>query len=289
MPQPHNAFTDNVIALPERRKSTADTPAISVVVPLYNEAENVGPLVEQVVSVLDRHGSPFEIILVDDGSSDGTQSKLDEIAAKDRRCKVVRLRRNFGQTAALMAGIDLARGSVIVPIDGDLQNDPSDIPKLVAKLDEGYDVCSGWRKNRKDHPIKRTLPSRIANAVISMISGVKLNDYGCSLKAYRSEVIKGVRLYGEMHRFVPIYAAWQGARVTEVEVSHRPRIHGKSHYGLLRTFKVVLDLMVVKFLSGYMQKPIYVFGGFGLLNFLLSFVSFDLMVYFKYWGHKTFV
>jgi glycosyltransferase involved in cell wall biosynthesis len=278
MPQPHDIFANNVIA-----------PAISVIVPIYNEAENIVPLVDELVAALDRHGSTFEIILVNDGSADGTRNMLDTIAEKDRRCKVAHLRRNFGQTAALMAGIDLAAGSIIVPIDGDQQNDPADIPKLIAKLDEGYDVCSGWRKNRKDNPLRRTLPSRIANVLISWISGVKLKDFGCSLKAYRSEVIKGVRLYGEMHRFIPIYAAWQGARVTEVEVGHRPRLHGKSHYGLLRTFKVILDLMVVKFLSGYMQKPIYIFGGFGMLNFLLSFVSFGFMVYFKYWGHKTFV
>jgi glycosyltransferase involved in cell wall biosynthesis len=272
----------------EKNKTPAD-PMISVIVPLFNEADTIVALVDQITSVLGGSGHTFEIVLVNDGSSDGTAGRLDEIAASNSLCKVAHLRRNFGQTAALMAGIDLARGKVIVPIDGDLQNDPADIPRLVAKLDEGYDVCSGWRKRRKDNPLIRTLPSHIANFIISRISGVSLRDYGCTLKAYRRDVIKGIRLYGEMHRFIPIYASWQGAKVTEIEVAHRSRTHGKSHYGLLRTFKVILDLMVVKFLSGYMEKPIYIFGGFGLLNFLFSFVSFGCMVYFKYWGGKSFV
>jgi glycosyltransferase involved in cell wall biosynthesis len=271
------------------KNSTAEKPRISVIVPLYNEADNVAPLAEAIIAVLDKQNQPYEIVLVNDGSRDETKARLDELAERSDKCKIVHLRRNFGQTAAIMAGIDFAEGDIIVPIDGDLQNDPADIPRLVAKIDEGYDVCSGWRKNRKDNPLIRTLPSHIANAMISCISGVSLRDYGCTLKAYRREVLKGVRLYGEMHRFIPIYASWVGATVTEIEVAHHPRIHGKSHYGLLRTFKVILDLMVVKFLSGYMQKPIYVFGGFGLLNFLFSFVCAGFMIYFKWWGHKSFI
>ncbi|MBN2035957.1 MAG: glycosyltransferase family 2 protein [Chitinispirillaceae bacterium] len=262
---------------------------ISVIIPLYNEAESVNDLVNQIKDALGKTGSAFEIILVNDGSSDETGALLEKTADSDDRCRVVQLRRNFGQTAALMAGIDHARGEIIVPMDGDLQNDPADIPKLVEKLDQGYDVCSGWRKSRKDHFFRRKLPSIIANMLISWISGVRLKDYGCTLKAYRRSVIKEVRLYGEMHRFIPIYASWFGARVTEVEVNHRSRSHGRSKYGLVRTFKVILDLMVVKFMSGYMQKPIYLFGGFGLLNFLLSFTSFGAMFYYKFCGGKTFI
>jgi glycosyltransferase involved in cell wall biosynthesis len=201
---------------------------------------------------------------------------------------VIRFRRNFGQTAALSAGIDHARGDIIVPMDGDLQNDPKDIPRLLAKLDEGYDVVSGWRVRRQDS-LRRRLPSQLANRLISWLSGVRLHDYGCSLKAYRRDVLEDVRLYGEMHRFVPIYASWQGARVAELPVDHHPRTRGKSNYGIERTIKVVLDLIVVKFLSSYATKPIYVFGGFGVASFALSFLAFALMVYFKVTGQKDFV
>jgi glycosyltransferase involved in cell wall biosynthesis len=263
--------------------------SLSVNVPHFNEAENVQVLVDQIVDALAKTGAAFEIILVNDGSRDGSKAILDAIADRDGRCRVIQFRRNYGQTAALMAGIDHASGEIIVPMDGDLQNDPADIPKLIAKLDQGYDVCSGWRKSRKDHFFRRKLPSKIANKLISWISGVRLKDYGCTLKAYRRDVIIGVRLYGEMHRFIPIYASWLGARVTEVEVNHRPRTHGRSKYGLLRTFKVILDLFVVKFMSGYMQKPIYLFGGFGLVNFVLSFACFGGMIYYKFWGGKTFI
>jgi glycosyltransferase involved in cell wall biosynthesis len=274
----------------KNHRSIADQKkSLSVIVPLYNEAENVQALVEQIVAALQKTTASFEVILVNDGSRDETSHILDTIADRDTRCRIIQLRRNYGQTAALMAGIYHARGDIIVPMDGDLQNDPADIPKLIAMLDQGYDVCSGWRAARKDHFFRRRLPSMCANKLISWISGVRLKDYGCTLKAYRRDVIKGVRLYGEMHRFIPIYASWLGARVTEVEVNHRPRTHGKSKYGLLRTFKVILDLMVVKFMSGYMQKPIYLFGGFGLLNFLFSVASFGGMVYFKLWGGKTFI
>jgi dolichol-phosphate mannosyltransferase len=196
--------------------------------------------------------------------------------------KIVNFRRNYGQTAAMMAGIDHASGDIIVAIDADLQNDPDDIPTLLAKLDEGFDVVSGWRRDRKDAAVRRNLVSRIANRVISRISGVRLNDYGCTLKAYRKEVIKGVRLYGEMHRFIPIYAAWQGARVTELPVRHHPRQFGRSKYGLERIVKVVLDLMVVKFLDRHFVKPIYVFGGFGMFSFGLSALAALYMLYLKF-------
>jgi glycosyltransferase involved in cell wall biosynthesis len=239
---------------------------ITVTVPLYNEAENIPILYSRLKDALEALGRSWELVLVDDGSSDGSAELLDRIATDDTRVTVVHFRRNYGQTAAFMAGLDYARGDIIVPMDGDLQNDPDDIARLLAKLDEGFDVVSGWRKNRKDNAIKRNLPSRIANGIISRVSGVHLHDYGCSLKAYRRDMLQDVKLYGEMHRFVPIYAAWNGARVTEMEVTHHPRLHGISKYGLERIIKVVLDLLVVKFLFRYASKPIYVFGGFGLLS-----------------------
>jgi len=259
--------------------------SVSVVVPVYNEEQNVDELHQRLAAVLD---DDAEIIFIDDGSTDSTAEHLAMIASFDPRVRFLRFRRNFGQTAALSAGIDHARGRIIIPMDGDLQNDPRDIPRLLEKLDEGYDVVSGWRVHRKD-PFHRRLPSQIANRLISLISGVHLHDYGCSLKAYRRTVLEDVRLYGEMHRFVPIYATWQGARVTELPVEHHPRTRGKSNYGINRTLKVLLDLMVVKFLSSYSTKPIYVFGGFGLVSFFLATVAFGWMLYFKLAGLKSFV
>jgi len=258
---------------------------LSVVVPVYNEEPNVDELYERIAAVVT---GPAEFIFVDDGSTDGTFARLERLAARDSRVVIIRFRRNFGQTAALSAGIDHATGPVIVPIDGDLQNDPADIPRLLAKLDEGYDVVSGWRVDRKD-PFHRRLPSMIANRVISAISGVHLHDYGCSLKAYRRDVLSDVRLYGEMHRFVPIYASWQGARVTEMPVAHHPRTRGKSNYGIERTLKVILDLMVVKFLASYATKPIYVFGGFGSVALLAAMLVFAVMVYLRLAGIADFI
>ena len=271
----------------QRRPSTVmpEELAISVVVPVYNEELNVTELYERLDRVIDQ---PAEFIFVDDGSTDATFEKLRTIARQDTRVVIIRFRRNFGQTAALSAGIDHARGRLIIPMDGDLQNDPADIPRLLAKLDEGYDVVSGWRKNRQD-PIHRRLPSVLANRMISAISGVRLHDYGCSLKAYRRDVLADVRLYGEMHRFVPIYASWQGARVTELPVKHHPRTRGKSNYGIERTLKVVLDLLVVKFLASYATKPIYVFGGFGLLAFFAAIAVFITMVVLKLTNRADFV
>lgn len=246
----------------------APRPEVSVTIPIYNEEDNIALLYERTRSALDALGRPWELILVNDGSKDRSTERLDDVAARDSRVRVIHFRRNYGQTAALMAGLDHAQGEIIVPMDGDLQNDPADIARLIEKLEEGYDVVSGWRKDRKDAAFKRNLPSRFANDLISHVSGVHLHDYGCSLKAYRRHVLEGVKLYGEMHRFVPIYAAWNGARVTEMEVTHHPRIHGESKYGLERVIKVILDLLVVKFLFKYASKPIYVFGGFGLVNFV---------------------
>lgn len=240
---------------------------LSIIVPLYNEEQNVDPLCTQLLALAEKVPERVEIILVDDGSRDGTPAAVARWVSQDARIKSIRFRRNFGQTAAMMAGIDAAQGDVLIPMDGDLQNDPADIPRLVAKLDEGFDVVSGWRKDRQDEFLRRTLPSRCANVLVSWVGGVPLHDFGCSLKAYRREVIKDVKLYGEMHRFVPIYASWQGARVTELPVGHHPRRFGKSKYGLERTLKLLLDLMVVKFLAKYLTKPIYVFGGFAMLCF----------------------
>lgn len=248
-------------------------PALTVTIPVYNEAGNIIQLYERLIAALDALDLRWEAVFVDDGSRDETPMLLDTLAARDERIVVIHFRRNYGQTAALMAGLDHARGEIIVPLDGDLQNDPADIGRLLSRLDEGFDVVSGWRKDRQDNAIKRNLPSRLANALISRVSGVPLHDYGCSLKAYRRDVLDGVKLYGEMHRFVPIYAAWNGARVTELPVSHHPRVYGESKYGLERVLKVVLDLLVVKFLFRYANKPIYIFGGFGVLSLALAFAA----------------
>jgi glycosyltransferase involved in cell wall biosynthesis len=229
------------------------------------------------------------VIFVNDGSTDNSAEILEQLAAENPAIKLVHFRRNFGQTAAMMAGLDFSSGDVIVPIDADLQNDPKDIPLLLEKLDEGYDLVSGWRKDRKDSKISRNFPSWVANKLISRISGVRLHDYGCTLKAYRRSIIEDVRLYGEMHRFLPIYASWAGARTTELAVNHNAREQGTSKYGLERIFKVPLDLIVVKFLSDYSQKPIYVFGGFGLFSHLLALITFAVMIYYKFWGGKTFI
>jgi glycosyltransferase involved in cell wall biosynthesis len=266
-----------------------DRPQISVVIPLFNEEENVRPLLEELFAELSTLGRTFEVICVDDGSRDGTFAALAAVAHERPELRVIRFRLNFGQTAAMSAGIEAARGEVIVPMDGDLQNDPADIARLLAQLDAGFDVVSGWRKHRKDKELGRKLPSRIANRLISSISGVRLHDYGCSLKAYRREVLRDVKLYGEMHRFIPIYASWQGARVTEMVVNHRARRAGNSKYGFSRTFKVVLDLMVVKFLANYATKPIYVFGGFGLLSWMGAALAAGWAVYYKLRGLKDFV
>jgi glycosyltransferase involved in cell wall biosynthesis len=260
--------------------STNSRTRISVVIPLYNEAENIKPLINSIFPVLRNLGLEYEVILVNDGSTDGTQSRLKEFALPASKTKVVNLKRNYGQTAAIMAGIHFARGQVIVTMDGDLQNDPADIPLFLAKLNEGYDVVSGWRKHRRD-ALSRTLLSKAANVLISLVSGVRLHDYGCTLKAYRREVIENVHLYGEMHRFIPIYASWEGGRVAEIVVTHHPRTHGKSKYGLNRIFKVVLDLLLVKFFDRHQTKPIYIFGGFGILCLLGSFSTFVVAIYLK--------
>jgi dolichol-phosphate mannosyltransferase len=269
----------------KRRAGATKGVDVSVIIPIYNEERSIPPLMDRLLPVMRKLGLSFEIVAINDGSRDRSLSLLVEAAANISELKIVDFRRNFGQTAAMMAGIDHATGDVVVALDADLQNDPEDIPHLLAKLNEGYDVVSGWRKDRMDAAIRRNMVSRAANYVISWISGVKLHDYGCTLKAYRADVIKGVRLYGEMHRFIPIYAAWLGGRVIELPVRHHPRQFGKSNYGLERILKVILDLIVVKFLDQYLVKPIYVFGGFGALALLASMTSFLAILVLKFgWG-----
>lgn len=240
---------------------------LSIVVPVYNEVENLEQLHQAVHNALENQTDlDWELILVDDGSSDGSQEMLEELQLDDPKyTRIIELRRNFGQTAAIAAGIDHSLGDVIVLMDADLQNDPADIPMMLDLIEQGYDVVSGWRLNRQDKLLTRVLPSRTANGLISFVTGVHLHDYGCTLKAYRREVLTGFRLYGEMHRFIPAYAHSVGARMVEVPVRHYPRRFGKTKYGLTRTLKVVLDLFTVKFLISYANKPIYLFGGAGLL------------------------
>ncbi|PTY04223.1 glycosyltransferase [Opitutaceae bacterium EW11] len=262
---------------------------ISVVIPCLDESATIGELVERLASSLHSITAGFEIIVVDDGSRDATPRILSSMAADRPWLKVIRFRRSFGQTAALMAGFRAARGSILVAIDADLQNDPADIDNLLAKLGEGYDVVSGWRVQRNDQSIRRVLLSRVANRLISFATGVRLHDFGCTLKAYRREILEGVNLYGEMHRFIPAYASYNGARIAELPVRHRPRRAGSSHYGLNRVAKVILDLLVVVFLHRYAQKPIYVFGACGFASLLVSGLAAGAMVYFKFWGGKSFI
>jgi glycosyltransferase involved in cell wall biosynthesis len=250
---------------------------LSLVIPVYNEEGNLPLLFESIYKTMPSLGRIWEAILVDDGSQDHSLSILEQYAAKDpAHMRVISFRRNFGQTAAIAAGLDYAQGEIVVLLDADLQNDPADIPMMLAKLDEGYDLVSGWRVSRKDNAITRNFPSMLANLLISQVTGVHLHDYGCTLKAYRRDVLVGFRLYGEMHRFIPVYASSVGAKITEVPVNHHPRKFGKTKYGLERTVKVILDLFTVKFLVAFSSKPIYLFGGTGGM---LMLIGFGLMAY----------
>lgn len=255
---------------------------LSVVVPVYNEEENLKEFHRELGAVLGNNSSsPYEIIWVNDGSKDKSLAILKVIAKEDANSKVIDFVHNFGQTAAMSAGIQSATGDVIIPMDADLQNDPIDIPEFLKKIDEGYDVVSGWRKDRKDALVLRKIPSWIANSIIASITGVHIHDYGCSMKAYRRDIIQGVTLYGEMHRFIPAYASWHGGSVTEIIVHHRPRIHGVTKYGISRTFRVILDLILIKFLSKYMNRPIHFFGGMGFISLVLGGVAALVAVYLR--------
>jgi len=270
---------------------------LSVLIPVFNEVANVGPLFDELNHTLQGLPLTYELVFVDDGSIDGTAARLAEIQDRDpEHVRVAFLRRNCGQTAALSAALDLARGTILIPMDGDLQNDPADIPRLLERLDQGFDVVSGWRRDRKDRLLTRKIPSWIANRLVARLSGVPLHDFGCTMKAYRRRVLEGVRLYGEMHRFIPVFATWQGARVTELIVNHRARKAGRTKYGLGRTFNVVLDLILIRFFQLYAQRPIHLFGRIGIWSIALSFLMFVLMLYYKFLHHgltgyraKTFI
>jgi glycosyltransferase involved in cell wall biosynthesis len=277
-------YATETLTRTEQAREERPGPELSIFLPVYNEEPNLPPLQAKLDAALRTLGRSAEIIYVDDGSTDGSLKVLRDIAQQDDRVRVVALRRNYGQTAAMAAGIDAASGDVLIPMDADMQNDPADIARLLAKLDEGYEVVSGWRKNRQDKLVTRKIPSMLANRLISWIGGVPLHDYGCSLKAYRRESIEDVKLYGEMHRFIPIYASWAGARVAEIPVEHHARTMGKSKYGLSRTLKVVFDLMTIKFMASYQTKPLYIFGSAGLLSFAISFLSGLLALLMKFVG-----
>jgi len=266
------------------KSRTTKKPYLSIVLPVFNEAENIELQYKHIVDAMNKTPYSYEIVFVDDGSIDNSFKLLELIAANDRHVHVVQFRRNFGQTAAMAAGIDYAKGDIIIFMDSDLQNDASDIPLLVQKIEEGYDVVSGWRKNRHDKLLSRKIPSRIANWLIAKITGVHLHDLGCSLKAYRGEIIRQVNLYGEMHRFIPIHASWIGASIVEVPVQHHPR-----KFGIQRTFKVLLDLATVKFMGSYSTKPNYIFGGIGLLLLVLSGISGIIVIAMKLLLHHSMI
>jgi len=260
---------------------------ISIVIPIYNEEANIDKLTESILAALS--DVKYEVLFINDGSTDNSEKEIEEKIKVNSHIKLINLRRNYGQTAAMQAGFDHSKGEIIVPMDGDLQNDPKDIPILIDKINEGYDVVSGWRKTRLDKKYTRILPSKIANILISKISGIHLHDYGCTLKAYRKEILAEIKLYGEMHRFIPIYASWEGAKVTEVAVRHHPRIAGKTKYGLSRIPRVILDLLVIRFFDKSLDRPIHLFGQFGLLMFVIAFLLSLLAIFLKVFMNISFI
>ena len=261
----------------------------SIIIPVYNEEENIAPLINEIRAVCDKLNEPYEVIFIDDGSVDQSFETLKQKAISWPAMKVIGLRRNYGQTAAISSGIECAQGEVLIPMDSDLQNDPADIPLFLQKISEGYTVVSGWRKNRQDKLLTKVIPSQIANWIISRVTGVNLHDYGCTMKAYRRDFLQSVNLYGEMHRFIPAYAAQYGGKITEIATHHRPRKFGKSKYNIRKTFKVILDLLVVKFLNNYFNRPMHFFGGAGLISIFGGFVAAFIALYYKLTGEKSFI
>ncbi|MEX2263572.1 MAG: glycosyltransferase family 2 protein [Bryobacteraceae bacterium] len=259
---------------------------LSVVIPIHNEEPSILPLYDRLTAVLQSVGRPYEILFVDDASTDRSFELLSNLVETDHRLKVIRLRRNFGQTAALAAGFDEAEGRVVIAMDGDLQHAPEDIPALLQKIDEGFDIASGWRKERLDNALTRKIPSRIANWLMAKASGVELRDFGTTFKAYRAEVLKDVHLYGEMHRFIPALASFYGARVVEVPIRNTPRLKGDSHYGLSRTFKVMFDILTIKFLLRYFTRPMHFFGSLGLLGTTLGGIILTYLAIYKLMGNE---
>jgi len=260
---------------------------ISVVIPIYNERESIAKLCDSLNQALSEMDLKYEVLLIDDGSIDGTFNELLKVHNKNKLFKIIRFRKNFGQTSAISAGFNYAEGEIVVTLDADLQNDPKDIPLLLDKLNEGYDIVSGWRKNRKDKAVTRRFPSIVANKLISRLTGVRLHDYGCTLKAYRKEVIKNINLYGEMHRYIPAIASWMGVKVAEVPVTHHSRKYGRSKYGISRTVKVILDIITVKFLLSYSQSPIQVFGLLGLFSGMVGFIITIYLVIMRIFFHQS--
>lgn len=260
---------------------------ISVIIPIFNEEENIAKLYNSIINALKE--IDFEVLFINDGSTDNSEKEIIKLSSADSKIKLINLRRNYGQTAAMQAGFDNSIGDIVIPMDGDLQNDPRDIPNLIEKINEGFDVVSGWRKIRSDKKLTRIFPSKIANIIISKISGIHLHDYGCTLKAYRKEILSEIKLYGEMHRFIPIYAAWEGAKVTEIPVHHHPRTAGTTKYGLSRIPRVILDLLVIRFFDKSLDRPIHLFGQFGLLMFLIAFLLFLTALFLKVFMNTSFI
>ncbi|MBT3939720.1 MAG: glycosyltransferase family 2 protein [Pelagibacterales bacterium] len=260
---------------------------ISIVIPIYNEEANIEKLTESILTALS--DIEYEVLFINDGSTDNSEKEIQEKIKSNSHIKLINLRRNYGQTAAMQAGFDHSKGNIVIPMDGDLQNDPKDIPMLIEKINEGYDVVSGWRKIRSDKKFTRIIPSKIANMLISKISGIHLHDYGCTLKAYRKDILNDIKLYGEMHRFIPIYASWEGAKVTEVAVHHHPRTAGKTKYGLSRIPRVILDLLVIRFFDKSLDRPIHLFGQFGLMMFFIAFLLSVLAIFLKIFMNISFI
>ena len=260
---------------------------ISIVIPIYNEEANIDKLTESILTALS--DIEYEVLFINDGSTDNSEKEIQEKIKIHSHMKLINLRRNYGQTAAMQAGFDHSKGNIVIPMDGDLQNDPKDIPMLIEKINDGYDVVSGWRKIRSDKKLTRIIPSKIANMLISKISGIHLHDYGCTLKAYRKDILNDIKLYGEMHRFIPIYASWEGAKVTEVAVHHHPRTAGKTKYGLSRIPRVILDLLVIRFFDKSLDRPIHLFGQFGLMMFFIAFLLSVLAIFLKIFMNISFI